>query len=131
VIHADLTLPVLEALLDRPAQGRRAAQRGQRGVGRRVREGVFELPVLEAAQEEPDGRGARQATSARIGPFAPSASTTGVQGQAGDWASTPTVCARPWVTRGVVGLRPRPRYRGTRTRGGVRKTGVVARTLAK
>jgi len=35
------------------------------------------------------------------------------------------------VTRGVVGVRPRPRDRGTWTRGGVRKTGVFARTLAK
>ena len=42
-----------------------------------------------------------------------------------------TVCTRPRVTRGVVGLRPRPRYRGMLTRGGVRKTSVSARTLAK
>jgi len=52
VIHADLTLPVLEALLDRPTQGGGAAQHGHGDVGGGIREGVLELAVRQAAQEE-------------------------------------------------------------------------------
>jgi hypothetical protein len=60
----------LVAFLDRPAHERRAVQFGQRCVGRRIREGVPDLPVLRAPYEQPD-RIVKQQASDLIGDDTP------------------------------------------------------------
>ncbi len=67
LIHADLTFPILEALFDRPAQGRRFAELGKRRLGRSIREGVFDLTIFRAPEKQPDGRFLRHSVPRGIG----------------------------------------------------------------
>jgi len=107
--HADVLFSIFKTLLDPPAQSGSMGQFGQRHIFRGIGESIFHLSVGGASDQQPDGsflgspwcagKTLRQARSAKIGPFAPSARMMVCQTVLRDLAICFTACGCGWPRR--------------------------------
>ncbi len=70
MIHSHLVFAFFKTLFNRPAQNSGLTQIGPGGIGRSIREGIFDLAIKIAAQKEPQGIRKGKSISGGIDPKA-------------------------------------------------------------